>query len=205
MKALYQNSDGVARTSTYGEMMDGKPGQLFSNRFFFNLDLSGLHKKLNITDVLLQEVCEYLELNNHIEAATKTDKGIFEKIRFTAAGVTAYKTNHYLKENKRITDDKWIRRSTLINNWTTPFIALAALIVAIISLANECNGKSDCKSPDLTQTGQVGKEQSTSEGQNEKKVSHLPQTTNSNDTIPQRQKTDSLTDKTEVTYGNIKI
>ncbi len=76
LSALYQHSSGVARESTYGEMMEGKEGKLFSNRFFFNLELTGLDKKLNITDILIQDACEYLELNNHIEAATKTAKGL---------------------------------------------------------------------------------------------------------------------------------
>lgn len=184
LKALYQNSDGVARASTYGKMLDGKLGQLFSNRVFFNLDLSELYKKLNITDVLLQEVCEYLELNNHIESAGKTDKGVFQKIRFTSSGVTAYKTNYYLKENKKITDDRWIRRSTLFNNLTTPFIALAALVVAI----NQCNSEKCDKGSNTIQIIQRQKEQVSSGSQPLKAT----QPTNSSDVIPKTIKTDSL-------------
>lgn len=191
LSALYKNSDGVARESTYGEMLDGKPGRLFSNRFFFNLAISELINTLNISDIMLQEVCEFLELNNHIEAATKTDKGIFEKIRFTAAGVTAYKTNYYLKENKKITDDYWLNRSAKINNIATPIIAGLTFFVALVSLINDCNGKSECKSQDPTQTDKQAKEQTTSVKQTEQ-TNHYG-LTNTNDTILQYQKKDSLT------------
>lgn len=191
LKALYENSDGTARVLTYPEMIDGKQGKLFSNRFFFNLNLSGLDKKLDVDDILLQEVCEFLELNNHIEAAAKTDKGIFEKIRFTSADLTAYKTNYYLKENKKITDDHWLKRSALFNNWTTPFIAAAGFIVALVTFLREYNCGQQPKVHALSNKDTVKVRLATSEIQVPTQAQyHL---TGNSDAIPKQQKEDSLT------------
>jgi len=159
LSALYYHSSGIAKESTLKEMVEGKDGKLISNTFFPNLDLTGLDKKLNITDVLLQDVCEYLESNNHIEAATKTTKGIFEKIKFTKPGVTAYKSNFYLKENNKQSQLEELHKSTVSTNKWMRLLTLVLAIAAALTLIVQIKQCAVSQEQSTTQSHQQTKEQ----------------------------------------------
>lgn len=176
LSALYFHNTGVARESTIKQMEEGQQGKLISDTLFFKFELTGLARKLNVTDILLQDVCEYLETNNHIESVVK-NKGIFEAIRFTKPGVIAYKANFYLNENKKLEEGHWLKRSTLFNNWTTPFIALAALLVAIATLIKDCN---------------CGQQQKTKASETQPVNKEMYHQSNNADTTPKLTKQDSL-------------
>lgn len=163
LEALYKNASPVARELTYSQLVNGEEGKILTNEYFPAMAIDVIRDKIKKDQGFTQDCCELLAFNEHISKEDRTDKGIFLRVRFTKAGVLAFKTEYYLKENKKITDDKWIRNSTVFNNFTTPFIALAALIVAI----NQCNSENCDKALNTTQTGQQQKVKGASENQTE--------------------------------------
>ena len=78
--------------------MEGIEGMLISKKYFTSVDIADFSTKFNEPDVFIQDYCEFLEMNNHIEAFKNND--IIYKIKFTKLGVDAFKTDYYLKENK---------------------------------------------------------------------------------------------------------
>ena len=189
---LIKNASPEMRELTYGQLMAGEKGNLYATDFFPSITVDKIIEALKQEDSFIQDCCELLKFNEHIEIVENTTRKIITKIRFTKTGVIALKTTFYLKENKKITDDNWLRRSTKINNITTPIIAFLTLLVAVLTFINGCNGSEQCKQSQRADKDKENKEQTTSEGQISRPTPHVP-LTSSNDTSPKQQKKDSLT------------
>ena len=182
------------RELTYGQLMDGEKGKLYATDFFPSITIDKIIELLKQEDSFIQDCCELLNFNEHIEIVENTTRKVITKIRFTKTGVIALKTTFYLKENKKITDDRWLRRSTKINNIATPGIALLTLIVAAVTLFKDCNGTSPWNKAQQENKCKSGIKQTTSASQNSLTNPHGQ--TNSIDTIPKQPKQDSLTNPT---------
>lgn len=115
--------------------------ELYSNEAFASESVDEIRNKLNISDVLMQDVCEYMELHNHIYITERLTTGIIKKIRATKLGFRAYKFEAYLEKNKTLAYQHSFKRWALWNSIATPVIALFALLFAVLGYY---------KTPDVT-------------------------------------------------------
>jgi len=143
LDALYRHASPVIRENTFGKMMEGIEGTLLSNKYFPTIDITDFSAKFNEPDIFIQDCCEYLANNKHIEPTQKTVTGIFLKIKFTKSGVDAFKTDSYLKENQKQDWATQLRKSTLLNNRLTPLVAGLTLVVSCVTLFIQAKDKKE--------------------------------------------------------------
>ena len=138
LEATYQNASPEARELTYSQLVYGEEGKLLSNEFFVAISIDTIRNKINKDQGFIQECCELLAFNDHISKGDRTNKGIFLRVRFTKAGVLAFKTEYYLKANKQQDQIDELHKSTVLNNRLTPLIAAATLFVGLAALLKDC-------------------------------------------------------------------
>lgn len=105
--------------------------ELYSNEAFDCASVDDIRNELNISDILMQDVCEYMELHKHIDVTERLTTGIIKKIRATKLGFRAYKFQTYLDKNRTLSYQHTFKKSALWNNILTPAIALVALVFAV--------------------------------------------------------------------------
>lgn len=108
--------------------------ELYSTAAFVNFSIQDLNKELDISEVFLQDVCEYLEMQRHIEVTQILNSSVIEKIRATKLGFHAYKFESYLAKNDTLIYQNRFRKSALLNNILTPIVALMTLITSAVTL-----------------------------------------------------------------------
>lgn len=132
LNAMYLNAKPYIRENKFKD--SDKKGNLVSNRFYLSMDITGLN--IGLDDIEIQDCCEAMLERKHIEATEKQGE-IATKIKFTKAGVRAYKTDFYLREIRKANLFLNIQRSTVVNNILTPFLALTAITISYFSYINE--------------------------------------------------------------------
>lgn len=105
--------------------------ELYSNETFASASVDDIRKKLDISDVLMQDVCEYMEQHKHIDVTERLTTGIIQKIRATKLGFRAYKFETYLEKNKTLVYQRRFKTWALLNSIATPVIAIIALLFAV--------------------------------------------------------------------------
>ncbi len=75
--------------------------ELYSNEAFASASVDDIRKELDISDILMQDVCEYMELQKHIDVSERLKTGIIQKIRATKLGFQAYKFKPTLQRTTR--------------------------------------------------------------------------------------------------------
>jgi hypothetical protein len=146
LDTIYRHASPIIRENTFGEMIESVEGLLISKKYFLSIDIIELSAKFNEPDVFIQDCCEFLESNKHIIASKNHD--IIYNIKFTNLGVDAFKTDYYLKQNKKQDYATQLRKSTLLNNVLTPIVAFVTLVVAIATFVTQ---KQEYKDNPVTQ------------------------------------------------------
>lgn len=90
--------------------------ELYNTAAFANFTIDELRTELNIPDVLLQDVCEYLEMHKHIEVTQRLNNSVIEKIRATKLGLKAFKFQTYLEKNETLIYQDKFKQSVLDTN-----------------------------------------------------------------------------------------
>ena len=89
--------------------------ELYSTEAFTSFSVDELRKELGIPDVLMQDVCEYLELHKHI-SITQRNGSVIKKIRATKLGFQTYKFETYIGKNETLVYQEYFKKSALETN-----------------------------------------------------------------------------------------
>lgn len=111
--------------------------ELYSNEAFASASVDEIRKELDISDVLMQDVCEYMEARKHIDVTQRLTTGIIQKIRATKLGFQAYKFETYLAKNDTLIYQHRFRSSALWNNILTPIVAVLTLVISAVTLITQ--------------------------------------------------------------------
>lgn len=90
--------------------------ELYSSEAFASASVDEIRNELNISDVLMQDVCEYMELHKHIDVTERLTTGIIKKIRATKLGFRAYKFETYPEKNETLIYQDKFKKSVLDTN-----------------------------------------------------------------------------------------
>jgi hypothetical protein len=130
-RLFFKFSPVIRRSGKWGDTDQILQSELYSNEGFTSVSVDEIRNELNISDVLMQDVCEYMVLHKHIEVTHRLTTGIIQKIRATKLGFRAYKFETYLEKNKTLVYQHKFKQSAFWNNILTPTIALVALAFAV--------------------------------------------------------------------------
>lgn len=119
--------------------------ELYSTENFPSFSVDEIQRELKLSDVLMQDVCEYLELQKNIEVSKRLNKSIIKEIRATKLGFKAYKFEIYLAKNETLVYQDKFKKSVLWNNYLTPIFAALTLVVSIVAFLNQCQQSSELK------------------------------------------------------------
>lgn len=130
-KLFFRFSPVIRRSGKWDDSEEILNSELFRTDAFISHSVKEIREELNLSDVLMQDICEYLALNTDIEIVQSTEKGIIQSIIPTKHGFQSYKFKIYLEKNNSFYNQKKFNSSAFFNNILTPIIAFIALVVSI--------------------------------------------------------------------------
>ncbi len=129
----------------HSEPSENIESELFSTRNFPEFVVKDLGNKLNISDELMQNVCEYLRLHKHIDITQRFNESVIVNIRANELGYKAYKFESYLEKNETLIYQYKFKKSAFWNNVLTPLAAGLAVIVSIVTLTIQSQQSTELK------------------------------------------------------------